>query len=227
MVLQAIDVSAFAGALYATRHFFDVFLETHYFKMLYWMTMNNFFGFSVVVSLGVLLVQVSMVEAASTSTMTTATTTASMTASTTVASTTATTATTLVLDQAAVEKRVREYFADAPAMIQIARCESNFRQYTDSGKSFRGGAGDGMVGVFQLYEKLHTAGAHALGFDITTLEGNLGYTRHMYKQEGTTPWASCEPTPILYDNSALRIELVTKLIELLQQLLALKLAEKS
>ena len=132
----------------------------------------------------------------------------------------------MVHDQAAVEKRVREYFADAPAMIQIARCESGFRQYTDSGKPFRGGAGGGMVGVFQLYEKLHTAGAHALGFDITTLEGNLGYTRHMYKQEGTTPWASCEPTPVLYDNSALRIELMTKLIELLQQLLALKLAGK-
>ena len=133
----------------------------------------------------------------------------------------------MVHDQAAVEKRVREYFADAPAMIQIARCESGFRQYTDSGKPFRGGAGGGMVGVFQLYEKLHTAGAHALGFDITTLEGNLGYTRHMYTQEGTTPWASCEPTPALYDNSALRIELMTKLIELLQQLLALKLAEKN
>ncbi len=111
-------------------------------------------------------------------------------------------------------------------MVQIARCESNFRQYTDSGKPFRGGANGGMVGVFQLYEKVHTAGAHALGFDITTLEGNIGYARHIYEQEGTTPWASCEPTPVLYDNSALRIELLTKLVELLQQLLVLTLAGK-
>jgi hypothetical protein len=172
---------------------------------------------------------VTQVHAASTSTATSsvasglATTTSSVAATTTAATTTTTTTDTQ--NQAEVEKRVREYFADTPAMIQIARCESNFRQFTDSGMPFRGGAGGGMVGVFQFYEKLHTVGAKALGFDLATLEGNIGYAKHVYKTEGTTPWTSCEPTPTLYDtNTELKIQLMTKLVGLLQELLKLELA---
>ena len=38
-----------------------------------------------------------------------------------------------------VEATVREYFADIPVMIEIARCESKFRQFADSGNVLRGG----------------------------------------------------------------------------------------
>ena len=176
----------------------------------------------------VVCASVTPVHAASTTTATSsvmsesATTTPSV-ATTTSATTTATT--TVKQNQAEVEKRVREYFADTPAMIQIARCESNFRQFTDSGMPFRGGAGGGMVGVFQFYEKLHITGAKAFGFDLATLEGNIGYAKHVYKTEGTTPWASCEPTPTLYDtNTELKIQLMTQLVGLLQELLKLKLS---
>ena len=152
---------------------------------------------------------------------------ATTTATTTSQAATTTATSTLVQNQAQVEKRVRDYFADVPAMIQIARCESNFRQFTDAGSLFRGGASGEMVGVFQLYEKYHTAAATALGLDLATLEGNIGYARHLYTQSGTTPWASCEPTPTLYDaNTELKIKLMTKLIELLQELLKMKLAEQ-
>jgi hypothetical protein len=169
---------------------------------------------------GMVCLHASSVSAASTTTESVATSTA--------VSATTTATTTAVQDQVAVEKRVREYFADVPAMIQIARCESNFRQFADSGMVFRGGLGGGMIGVFQLYETVHATAARALGFNLATLEGNIGYARHLYTESGTTPWASCEPTPTLYDdaNSALQIELMTKLIELLQQLLAMKLAGK-
>jgi hypothetical protein len=93
-----------------------------------------------------------------------------------------------------VEERVREYFVDMPVMIEIARCESKFRQYTDSGNPFYGGAGGAMVGVFQVYTTVHAAYAkNTLNYDITTLEGNLGYAKYLYQTEGTQPWMSSFP----------------------------------
>src|SRR5690606_12508644 len=59
------------------------------------------------------------------------------------------------LNSRAVEEKVRDYFADTPVMVEIARCESKFRQYTDSGQPLRGGSGGGMVGVFQFFESIH------------------------------------------------------------------------
>jgi hypothetical protein len=92
-----------------------------------------------------------------------------------------------------VETKVREYFADTPVMIEIARCESKFRQYADSGNPFYGGMGGLMVGVFQVYTDVHSSFALSIGHDITTLEGNLGYAKHLYLTEGTKPWVSSFP----------------------------------
>ena len=159
----------------------------------------------------------------------TATTSATSTTSTSTAATSTATSSP-IQNQVMVEKRVRDYFADTPVMIAIARCESNFRQFTDSGMPFRGGMGGGMVGVFQFYEKIHAAAALSRGFDLTTLEGNLGYAKYVYSQQGTTPWISCVPatvTPVTLDaQTKLKIELMTKLVGLLQELLKLELAKK-
>jgi hypothetical protein len=140
---------------------------------------------------------------------------------------TSTATSTPVYNQVIVEQLVRDYFKDIPVMIDIAKCESKFRQFTDSGAPFRGGVGGGMIGVFQFYEQVHQAPARALGLDLATLEGNIAYARHLYTESGSTPWASCVPAPVstLDANTQLRIELLTKLVGLLQQLLALKLAE--
>jgi hypothetical protein len=188
--------------------------------------MYKMFLFSMLLLVGVWLADVADVQAAGTSTMAVATSTLATTTAVTAASTTATT--TVIQDRAAVEKRVREYFADTPVMIDIARCESNFRQFTDSGKPFRGGAGGEMLGVFQFYEKYHVAPAAALGFDLDTLEGNIGYAKRVYEGQGTTPWSACVPAvPITIDaQTQLKIELMTKLISLLQQLLAMELAAR-
>lgn len=101
--------------------------------------------------------------------------------------------------RAEAEKRIREYFKDVPVMIEIARCESNFRQYTDAGNVLRGGDSGGMVGVFQFFESIHATPAKALGFDITTLEGNLAYAKHVYTSQGTTPW---DPAKYCWDTAA-------------------------
>lgn len=142
---------------------------------------------------------------------------------------------TVYLTQAEVEARTREYFKDTPVMIEIARCESKFRQFTDSGNVLRGGSAGGMVGVFQFFESIHTTPAKALGFDITTLEGNLGYAKHVYNTEGTTPWNSAKacwnipttatPTPAIKASKAdlqKQIDLLLQLISLLKQLQSLK-----
>lgn len=91
---------------------------------------------------------------------------------------------------AEVEARVRSFFADTPVMVAIASCESEFRQYTDAGSVLRGGLGNGMVGVFQIYERIHTRRAATLGHNLSTLEGNLGYAQYLYERQGTKPWRS-------------------------------------
>jgi hypothetical protein len=142
------------------------------------------------------------------------------------------TASTSTQNPAEIEKRVREYFADVPVMIEIARCESKFRQYTDAGNVLRGGGSTGMVGIFQFYELIHKAPALALGYDIETVEGNLGYAKHVYKLEGTRPWASCVPdvipVPVVMSdaNKELQIKLLTKVVELLTELLKMELGKK-
>ncbi|MBY0537870.1 hypothetical protein K2P47_00540 [Patescibacteria group bacterium] len=151
---------------------------------------------------------------------------------TTNAATSSASTTTELKDPATIEKRVREYFADAPVMIEIARCESKFRQFTDAGNVLRGGGSTGMVGIFQFYELIHKAPALALGFDIETVEGNIGYARHVFTQEGTRPWASCVPDVIpvakvmTQADKELQIKLLTKVVELLTELLKMELAKR-
>lgn len=90
---------------------------------------------------------------------------------------------------AQIEVIVREAFADNPIMIHIAKCESTFRQFYNSGSVFKG-AGR-YVGIFQIDEIIHTNAARALGFDINTVQGNIGYAKHIFEREGSRPWLNC------------------------------------
>lgn len=138
------------------------------------------------------------------------------------------TTTDLQLSPTAIETKVRAYFTDAPIMIEIAKCESNFRQFTDAGNVFYGGQGQGMIGIFQFYESIHKTAAATLGYDLATVDGNIAYAKHLYKEQGVTPWQSCVPAtvPVLDANTQKRIEIMKQIIGLLQQLLAMKLAEE-
>lgn len=149
------------------------------------------------------------------------------------AATSKTTVSTEFFTPAQSETKVREYFKDTPVMIEIARCESAFRQYTDGGNVLRGGASGGMVGIFQFFESIHAVPAKNLGFDITTLDGNLGYAKHVYTSEGTVPWnpakacwdvAPAKTITKSADKEKLRqqITLLLKLITLLQKQLDAK-----
>jgi len=153
------------------------------------------------------------------------------------------------LTQSEQAEKVKAYFEDTPAMIDIAKCESGLRQYTDSGGVLRGGSGGKMIGVFQLHEDYHRAAAQALGLDIDTIEGNMAYAKYLFQKEGVTPWSSCLPanassgqyTPVTKTLSSeeiaslvariedlkrqvalLRIELLTKQVEALREILRRK-----
>lgn len=94
-----------------------------------------------------------------------------------------------VTNRSSVEKYVKSYFSDIPALVAVARCESAFRQVGMDGEVLRG-ANPEDVGVMQINEKYHGARASELGYDLTTLDGNLGFARYLYDKRGLAPWAS-------------------------------------
>ncbi|HYE22569.1 MAG TPA: peptidoglycan-binding protein [Verrucomicrobiae bacterium] len=91
---------------------------------------------------------------------------------------------------AGIEALVRASFPDMPAMIDIAKCESGYRQFNSNGTVLRGGGGK-YVGIFQIDEQLHTSRAQSMAIDILTIEGNMAYARYLYFASGTNPWKGC------------------------------------
>lgn len=78
-------------------------------------------------------------------------------------------------------------------MIAIASCESEFRQWGSDGKVLTGRENSADKGVFQINTYYHLEDSQKMGFDITTLEGNMAYARHLYETQGTAPWNWSKP----------------------------------
>ncbi len=74
-----------------------------------------------------------------------------------------------------------------PVMISIARCESGQRQYNSSGSVLVSRTHD--HGVYQINVSWKKKAA-ALGYDIDTEAGNIGFALWLYHNEGTDPWNS-------------------------------------
>lgn len=96
----------------------------------------------------------------------------------------------IVVQRGPDEAAIREYFSDIPIMIEVARCESTWRQYEPdgSGDALRNRQGSSAKGAFQIMDSWHRADAFAMGYDTHTLEGNLGYARVLYEKQGLKPW---------------------------------------
>ena len=88
------------------------------------------------------------------------------------------------------EEYVRQYFSDIPIMIQIAKCESTFRQLDQDGDIHRGVTNPADVGVMQINEFYHLDTAQKKKYNIYTVEGNTAYARDLYQRQGTGPWSS-------------------------------------
>lgn len=93
-------------------------------------------------------------------------------------------------DLTATEMAVREYFKDIPVMVQIARCESQFRHTLVDGSVLRGRVDSADLGVMQINTRYHADRAAKLGLDLHLLEDNLEYARDLYERQGTVPWNS-------------------------------------
>lgn len=110
-----------------------------------------------------------------------------------------------VANMMSTEQYVRNYFADIPIMIQIARCESTFRQLDEDGEIHRGRVNPADVGVMQINEHYHLDTAEKENYNIYTIEGNTAYARELYEKKGTQPWISSKPCWGKYENSNLAI----------------------
>jgi hypothetical protein len=91
-----------------------------------------------------------------------------------------------------LESYVKDYFKDAPILVEVAKCESTLRQQTFTGKVVRGESNPSDVGLMQINEAYHEKAAKELGYDIHTLDGNMAYAKYLYNKEGLKPWASSE-----------------------------------
>ena len=89
-----------------------------------------------------------------------------------------------------VEEYIGNYFADIPVMIEIAKCESRFRQHDKNGGVLRGEENSLDRGVMQINEFYHNENSSKLGYDILTLEGNTAYARVLFEKYGVKPWKS-------------------------------------
>lgn len=96
-------------------------------------------------------------------------------------------------DSKAIEAYVRKVDADEPLLIDIARCESTFRQFDKSGQVLRGVVNPGDVGVMQINEKYHADEAVKMGLNIYTVEGNVAFGRYLYDKYGAQPWGASSP----------------------------------
>ena len=101
------------------------------------------------------------------------------------------------------ENYVRNYFKDIPIMIQVAKCESHFRQFDSDGGVHRGVVNSADVGVMQINERYHLTRSEKSNLDIYTIEGNTAYARKLYNEKGTQPWVSSKPCWGKYENKDL------------------------
>lgn len=95
-------------------------------------------------------------------------------------------------DPKEMEKYLRRIFADDPILVDIARCESNFKQFDKDGNVIHGIANKADVGVMQINKKYHAETAEKLGLDLYTVNGNVAYAKYLYDEQGSQPWSASQ-----------------------------------
>lgn len=93
-------------------------------------------------------------------------------------------------DSKAMQSYLHQEFFDAPILIEVARCESEFRQFDRDGNVIRGRVVPDDIGVMQINEYYHGDTADKLGLDIHTTEGNVAYAKYLYGKYGLKPWSA-------------------------------------
>ncbi len=100
---------------------------------------------------------------------------------------------TISSDRNVVIEYLQKNFADTPILVEIAKCESEFRQFNKNGDLLRGRVDNADVGVMQINERYHLEDSKKLGFNIHTIEGNVAYAKYLYEKSGSKPWSASQP----------------------------------
>lgn len=102
-----------------------------------------------------------------------------------------------------IKEYVREFLAanDAEKLLPIISCESEFKHFEDDGTPLKNREGSSAIGVAQILQSVHpdpkilkrfnkkfNTDLTVDDFDITTLDGNLGYALVLFKVRGTRDW---------------------------------------
>lgn len=102
-----------------------------------------------------------------------------------------------------IREKIVEFFEnnEAPEMVDIIRCESQFRHYEPDGSVLKNTEGSSAIGVAQImqskhpdpkvlrsYNRRYDMDLTIDDFDITTLHGNMGYALVLYQVRGTRDW---------------------------------------
>lgn len=83
---------------------------------------------------------------------------------------------------------VETVFLDAPEMVAIVNCESNFTHYLPSGEVLRGKVTSGDTGVMQISRPHWLVKAQEMNLNIDDLYDNLTMARHIYDVMGSDAW---------------------------------------
>jgi len=84
-------------------------------------------------------------------------------------------------------EKVREAFLDAPIMLEVARCESQFKITAHNTTLNTDGTTDG--GIFQI-NTVHDKELALLELDKFDPEDNIRFARILYDRSGLQPWSS-------------------------------------
>ena len=70
----------------------------------------------------------------------------------------------------------------------ITRCESGWHQFDTDGKLLHGKVHYADVGYAQINLDAHPNITGTMGYDVTTLKGNVDYGIYLFLTEGGIPW---------------------------------------
>jgi hypothetical protein len=117
---------------------------------------------------------------------------------------TSTIAENLPLTSVSVEAYIRDYYKDSPILAEVAKCESTFRQFDSRGRVIRGIENPDDVGAMQINLFYHGESAEKLGYDLYTLDGNLGFAKWLYGKYGSNPWVHSSKCWKKYEKIAMK-----------------------
>ena len=96
---------------------------------------------------------------------------------------------TVVVQETDIKTLLENEFGIGSVMVDIAKCESGYRQFDKDGNVLRGEQNSLDIGLYQINEYYHLEASKKFGVDIYTLEGNISYAKYLYATQGVQPWA--------------------------------------